>query len=341
MHTLARSLLFAVGLVPLQSDGQDEAPQPIQLEQEAKGRIQGQSMAVAYSGFREGQHPDRGNGANNPGRDEVLEDLRLLVEAKFRLIRMYDSGINSRMALELIREHKLPITVLLGAWLDAEVSNHKGCAWLTVPIPDERLTANKKRNRAEVERAIGLAKEFPREVIGVNVGNEALVGWSDHMVPLDTVRAYVREVREAIDQPVTVAETFRWWVEHGKVLAAELDFVGVHVYPVWEGKDIEAGLSYTIENMRQVRAALPKSRLAILEAGWATTGSEFGERASEEAQARYYREMSAWSAKANITVFFFEAFDEPWKGDPGNASGAEKHWGLWFESRKPKKALGT
>ena len=24
-----------------------------------------------------------------------------------------------------------------------------------------------------------------------------------------------------------------------------------------------------------------------------------------------------------VTVFFFEAFDEPWKGDPGNPQGAE------------------
>ena len=28
--------------------------------------LNGEIMAMAYSGFREGQHPDRGNGANNP-----------------------------------------------------------------------------------------------------------------------------------------------------------------------------------------------------------------------------------------------------------------------------------
>jgi exo-beta-1,3-glucanase (GH17 family) len=79
--------------------------------------------------------------------------------------------------------------------------------------------------------------------------------------------------------------------------------------------------------------------MAILEAGWATTAVEFGERASEAAQARYYTEISDWAAETNTTVFFFEAFDEPWKGDPNNALGAEKHWGLFFVDRSPKLVM--
>jgi hypothetical protein len=38
-------------------------------------------------------------------------------------------------------------------------------------------------------------------------------------------------------------------------------------------------------------------------------------------------------------VFFFEAFDEPWKGDPNNPAGAEKHWGLFSVDRTPKKVM--
>ncbi|MBT8131019.1 MAG: hypothetical protein KJO35_02025, partial [Gammaproteobacteria bacterium] len=94
-------------------------------------------MAVAYSGFREGQHPDRGDGAVNPSRDEVLEDLKILVDYNFGLIRLYDAGVNSRMTLELIREHQLPIKVTQGIWLSAEFSNHLGCPWLDEPIPED------------------------------------------------------------------------------------------------------------------------------------------------------------------------------------------------------------
>ena len=308
----------------------------VALQQDAAALLQDEVMAVAYSGFREGQHPDRGDGANNPTREQILEDLNILVEHGFGLIRLYDAGENSRTTLELIRSEGLPIKVLQGIWLNAEVSNHEGCPWLDAPIPAAELAANKKKNAAEIARGIALAREFDGIVVSVNVGNEALVAWTDHMVPLEQVIAYVREVKAAIEQPVTVAENYEWWIAEDRPLAAELDYVGVHTSPAWEDKPIDEGLSYTVETMERVHAALPGATLAILEAGWATTASEFGDRASEANQARYYEELSGWAGKANVTVFFFEAFDEPWKGDPGNPDGAEKHWGLFFVDRTPK-----
>ena len=39
----------------------------------ANALVAGEVMAVAYSGFREGQHPDRGDGAVNPSAAEILE----------------------------------------------------------------------------------------------------------------------------------------------------------------------------------------------------------------------------------------------------------------------------
>ncbi len=299
----------------------------------------GEVMAMAYSGFREGQHPDRGNGANNPSREEILEDLQILVDHDFTLIRMYDSGENTAMTLELIDEHELPVKVLLGMWLRAEVSNHEGCPWLDEPIPDEELAANKIENEREIARGLALAERFSDIVVAINVGNEALVEWNDHMVPLEQVIAYVRQVKTAASQPVTVADNYEWWIADGAPLAAEVDFLGVHTYPVWENKPIEEGLSYTIENIERVHAALPDKPIAILEAGWATTALEFPEQASEANQERYYKEILDWATASNTTVFFFEAFDEPWKGNPDNVDGAEKHWGIFFVDRTPKQVM--
>jgi exo-beta-1,3-glucanase (GH17 family) len=309
------------------------------LKQSPEALMAGEVMAVAYSGFREGQHPDRGDGAVNPSAEEILEDLQILVDHDFHLIRMYDSGGNTRDTLEIIRRHELPIKVVLGIWLDAEFSNHQGCPWLNEPIPDENLAANKIKNAAEVERGIELAKQFDDIVVAVNVGNEALVDWNDHMVPLEQVIAYVRQVKGAIEQPVTVADNYVWWTQNGAPLAAEVDFLGVHSYPVWEGKTIDEGLAFTIENLEGVREALPGKDIVVLEAGWATVASEFGERAGEVQQKRYYNEILDWATERNVTVFFFEAFDEPWKGNPDNPLGAEKHWGLFNVDRTPKEVM--
>ena len=310
-------------------DGVASPDMPYFKSQPHADLVAGEIMAVAYSGFREGQYPDRGNGAVNPSAAEILEDLRLLVANDFSLIRVYDSGKNSALTLELIRQHRLPIKVLLGIWLDAEISNHEGCPWLDEPIPEETLAANVLKNAAEVSRGIDLARRFDDIVVAVNVGNEALVDWNDHMVSVENVLAYVRRVKAVIEQPVTVAENYAWWARDGAALGNEVDFVGVHTYPVWEGKTIDEALTYTIENLQGVRAAIPDKPLAILEAGWATVASEFGEQANETNQQRYFLELKEWAGPKNVTVFFFEAFDEPWKGDPDSPLGAEKHWGLF------------
>jgi exo-beta-1,3-glucanase (GH17 family) len=309
--------------------------------QKPEALLNGEVMAIAYSGFREGQHPDRGDGANNPSNDEILEDLEILLEHGFNLIRLYDSGENSAATLALIREHDLPMKVLLGMWLRAEYSNHEGCPWLDEPIPAEVLVANTLDNAAEIRRGIKLAQQFDDIVVAVNVGNEALVDWNDHMVPLEKVITYVRQVKASIDQQVTVADNYEWWIRDGAPLAAEVDFLGVHTYPVWENRPIDEGLDYTLENIERVHEALPDKPIAILEAGWATTATEFAERANEPDQTRYFHELRDWATTSKTTTFFFEAFDEPWKGSANDPHGAEKHWGLFKVDRTAKEAAAS
>jgi exo-beta-1,3-glucanase (GH17 family) len=312
----------------------------MEIKQEKEDLLSGTSWAVCYSGFRSGQHPDRGNGAVNPSDDEILEDLLIISkDSLFTLIRLYDCDENSQSVLRIIEEQKLNIKVMLGIWLKAELSAHETCSWLTEPIAQEELDKNKILNQEEIQQGISLAKKYPEIIVAVNVGNEALVEWNDHKVDTDSIITYVKKVQKEIEQPVTVADNYEWWAAHGQKLAEAVDFVSIHVYPVWEGKDIEEGMSYTIENVQKVRNALPNSKLVITEAGWATVASEFGERANEEKQERYYHELKKWSAKMNITTFFFEAFDEDWKGETANPLGAEKHWGIFTVDRKPKKVM--
>lgn len=316
----------------------EEIPMTVNsIQQTGQELLNGAVEALCYSGFRSGQYPDRGEGANNPSEAEILEDLRLLKDdMNTTLIRMYDSGENTATTLRLIREHQLDIKVLLGIWLNAELSNHETCPWLIEPIPDSTLAANRQINKAEIDRGIALAKAYSDIVVAVNVGNEALVDWNDHKVATDTVIGYVRRVQQSIEQPVTVADNYLWWAEQGAALAEAVDFISIHVYPIWEGKTIDEAMSYTRANVQQVRDALPNSTIVIAEAGWATIASEFGGQASEENQLRYYRELMRWATAMNITTFFFEAFDEDWKGDPNDMNGAEKHWGMYNVDRTPK-----
>jgi exo-beta-1,3-glucanase (GH17 family) len=338
---LIHLILLAIVLLAVKPAAYAENANPaatISLQQKPGDLLAGESRAICYSGFRSGQHPDRGNGAVNPSDAEILEDLQILIQHDFTLIRLYDSQVNSAAVLRLITTHKLDLKVMLGAWLDAEVSN-TNCPWQKEPYSEEVLAANTLKNAQEISRAVNLTNQYPNIVVALAVGNEALVHWNDHMVPVESIIRYVRQVKLAVTVPVTVADNYDWWANHGSTLAKELDFISVHIYPVWENKDIDEAMAYSIANLQAVRSALPESRIVISEAGWPTTASEFGPRADEARQKQYFQELSAWAGKMNITTLFFEAFDEDWKGNPNDPLGAEKHWGLFTKDRKPKQAM--
>ncbi|MGN6554228.1 MAG: hypothetical protein ACTHLW_10960, partial [Verrucomicrobiota bacterium] len=257
---ISSSLILSVACVALATSGHAAEtkaipPATTSLQQTTNDLLGGFKRAVCYSGFRSGQHPDRGNGAVNPSDKEILEDLQMLSRsANFQLIRLYDAQANSEAVLRLITAHHLQMKVLLGAWLNAEVSN-PNCPWHKEPYAPELLAANKRQNGKEIENAIRLAKQYSNAVVAVAVGNEALVDWNDHMLPVGSVINYVRKVKSAISQPVTVADNYNWWAQHGAELAKEVDFVSVHTYPAWEGKDIDEAMPFSIANLQAVRNA--------------------------------------------------------------------------------------
>jgi exo-beta-1,3-glucanase (GH17 family) len=47
-----------------------------------------------------------------------------------------------------------------------------------------------------------------------------------------------------------------------------------------------------------------------------------------------------WVEEERILTFFFEAFDETWKGSP-EILEPEKHWGLFKIDRSPKLVMKT
>ena len=291
--------------------------------------------AICYSGYREGQSPDAGI---FPSREQIREDL-LLLARHWNFLRLYDCTRHADRVLEVIREERLDMKVLLGAWLGAEADN-PGCPWGGVHGP-ERLEKNREENQAELGRLVRLARIHPETVVAVAIGNEATVDWTDHLVPPERILEYVRWVRREILQPITFCENYVPWLGKLDALAAELDFISVHTYPVWEFRTIEEALDYTIHNWKSVAEHHPGKPVVITEAGWTTRSSGRGIRpdnASPALQAVYLEQLTRWSREAGVLTFVFEAFDEPWKGS-SDPLEPEKHWGLFTVDRRPKPAV--
>ncbi len=328
--------MLAVGLLLAVPTGTSAAKETLPggrrpFRPELNGRWIG--SGVCFSPYRPGQAPD---GAA-PTDDQVLEDLRL-VSRYWQLIRLYDFSSVAEATVRLIARQHLPMRVMVGAW-----------------IAPEKDAAGRAANRAQVDGAIRLAKEYPGVVIAVCVGNEAMVDWSDHRCDPALVIGYVREVRRAVAQPVTVADDFNFWNKEASIpVAAVVDFVTMHAYALWNGKQLDEAMAWTGSMYEDIRRRHPGVPVIIGENGWATrcdpTRNQPGQEGalmkgavSVAAQAEFLRQQYHWVQQHKVVTLLFEAFDEAWKGG-GAATGpdvVEKHWGVFDGQRQPKPSFAA
>jgi len=290
--------------------------------------------AICYSGFREGQQP----GGLVPSYEEVKEDL-LILGKQWKYIRLFDCDEHAETVLQVIQKEKLDFKVMLGAYIVAEMNNF-GCPWGGT-YSKKVLSENRKYNINRINELIVFANKYPDIIFALSAGNEACVEWTDHYVPQSSVIKYVRMLKKGAKQPITFCENYAPWVTKLKDLAAEVDFISIHTYPVWEYKNIHESIGYTIQNYKAVADAYPDKLVVITEAGWATNSNGRGispDNVSEGNQKTYYNDLMKWSEEKGIFVFVFEAFDEPWKGSPEPLE-PEKHWGLFKVDRTPKLVM--
>ena len=177
---------------------------------------------------------------------------------------------------------------------------------------------------------------------------------------------------------ITSSDNFASWGGGGKEyhvddlnkLIKAVDFISMHTYPMhdthynpefWYVPENEKQLS----NLEKIDTALLRSLeyaknqynsvhqyminlgvdkpVHIGETGWASYCNNFygdkGSRATDEfKEAKFHKLIRDWTNKNNISCFYFEGFDEPWKGgnDPGDS---EKHFGLFTVDGKAKFAI--
>lgn len=289
--------------------------------------------AISYGCYRKGQAP----GVKGPSESEILQDLKIILD-HWNLIRVYGSDEDSERILKVIRENKLPIKVMLGVWLEDEIRNPE----------------RKDENIKQALTAIKLANEYSELLAAINVGNETQVFWSAHKMEMNTLIKYIRVIRNSTNVPVTTADDYNFWNKFiSKSVASEVDFIVTHIYPLWNGKTLENSIDWMNDIFYEdVKKMHPDKTLVLGEIGWATNydssktgdgeqGSLIKGEVSYSAQEKFLKKLSDWIDENKVTTFLFEAFDEPWKGG-GELSGPneiEKHWGVFYEDRTPKKSF--
>lgn len=258
--------------------------------------------AVAYGPYRSG---DRATEVLSDAN--VKQDLELLVDAGFKLIRIYNSsendGVRILRVIDSNKKLKDNMKVMLGVWIEGfEYYTGAGAAAAKMQIS--------KDNDAEILRAVLLANSYKDTVVAVSVGNETLDDWEyNTKVSTRQLAKYIKTVRDQITQPVTTDDSYAAYA--GKTLhhasennvsevLAQIDFASIHTYPIsdvpwtevdplwanWDWRQLgvkdtskraaammDAAIAKTKADYEKARAYLDakgKSRLPIMigEAGW-------------------------------------------------------------------------
>ena len=159
---------------------------------------------------------------------------------------------------------------------------------------------------------------------------------------------YIRYVKKNQWRPVGTSETWDIWEKYPELID-EVDVIGVHILPYWEGMPIEHAVDYVFERYAKIKAMAKGKPVILTETGWPSDGQPFKHAtASRENQARFLREFFnrvdeynqvIENDKDKLNYYIVEAFDQPWKKSIEGSVGA--YWGVFDADRHLKYPMDS
>jgi exo-beta-1,3-glucanase (GH17 family) len=292
--------------------------------------------AICYGPHRDGQGPGT---PDQPTAENIAEDARIMAKS-WRFVRMYGVGDATEHFLQAIEREKLPLKLFMGVWIAPEAEFDKDGKLVRV------LDENIRLNNEQVAGAIRLANKYPKHIAAIGVGNETQVYWSTYRTASDVLIKHIRAVKAGVPHPVTTCDSYEFWLTPESVtIAKELDFAAVHIYAMWNKQQLEDAIVWSRTKLAEVQAKHPNMQFVITELGWATDRGMNGYQAEgivgkwgEGPQETFFRTWRDYARTHKIPYFWFQAFDEKWKGGT-EPNEVEKHWGVYFSNRKPKQVM--
>jgi exo-beta-1,3-glucanase (GH17 family) len=201
---------------------------------------------------------------------------------------------------------------------------------------------------ADLSAALTAAKNNPRVVVGLSLGNEMLFfhrhGAAELVQLLDTIHAQAPQLALSTTEPFQMFEA-----PEAAPILQRLDFLLANVHPVFQPWFPTAPEGNDVQFVVNVLGDLAKDYcgpILVKETGIPTAPAQKG--FSEKSQASFYAELGRRLPPSGGRAFaYFAAFDAPWRlqdGGPGpgqRPAEEEAHWGLYDEKRRPKPVVAA
>lgn len=336
-----------------------------------------QYQAICYGGYRKNSRDFQPTIAELKEDLKILAAVQIKVIRTYNVHLAHASNVLAAIT-ELKKENpNFEMYVMLGAWIDCknawtdlEPNHNVESERNAIEIDEAVRLANKY---PEIVKVIAVGNEaMVKWATSYYVQPKVILKWVNHLQQLK------KEKKLSNALWITCSDDFASWggaedtykTKDLEALINAVDYVSMHTYPYhnshynpsfWKTPEkekhladiekVNAAMNRSVEFAKMqyntvknyVHSIDPSKPVHIGETGWASSSDGFygseGSKASDEyKQALYYQAMREWTNKENISCFFFEAFDEPWK-DSANPLGSENHFGLFTVEGNAKYAL--
>ncbi|WP_242158043.1 glycosyl hydrolase family 17 [Aestuariivivens sediminis] len=334
-------------------------------------------LAMSYGGYRHPDHSIEPTNDELKEDMKLLHALGIRIIRTYKVHKPQAENLLKAISELKQNDPSFEMYVMLGAWIDCKnawtdkepIHNIESEA----NKPQMEKVVKLANQYPDIVKVIAVGNEaMVKWATSYYVEPWIILKWVNYLQDLK------KEGKLPMSLWITSSDNFASWGGGGEEYHTEdlntlinaVDFISMHTYPMhdthynpdfWlnpeglEGKsereiiDISMLRSkkYAIsqyENVKKYMESIGADKpIHIGETGWASFSSDHfspeGSRACDEyKQALYYKHMRDWTNEAGMSCFYFEGFDEPWKGgdDPGNS---EKHFGLFTVDGKAKYAL--
>ena len=322
--------------------------------------------AMSYGGYRTLTRDDQPSLSQIKEDLKILSAIGIKVIRTYNLQLDQAHNILKAIRALKMEEASFEMYVMLGLWIECEnarQSPNHGAEDIAVNTAEIERAIIYSNQYPDIVKIIAVGNEaMVHWQADYFVLPSVILKWVNHLQKLKTEHKLPSElwITSSDNFASWGGGDAAYHNEDLTALIKAVDYISLHTYPF---HDTHYNSSFWLESQKNIEHLDAKVRIELAvqsavdyavfqyqavesyveslgvqtpihigETGWATAsenlyGTSGTQAADEYKQALYYQKMSDWTIANEVSCFYFEAFDEPWKDAP-RPRGSENHFGL-------------